>query len=202
MDQQSAIEEIALIRRVMDESRRFALDNGKYYLLWGALITVAIFAQYALILTNNKGIAELWLWIVTIGIGWLVSSLFGMREASGPSGWPIGAKLVALVWASTGVVMTIIGFAGPFSGGLHSWAICPALAAVMGGSYAISSLIYRLKWVAFVGVAWWLGSLLMFAVKGIATLPIFGFMMIFFQILPGLVFYRMWKRNSMTARAK
>ncbi len=202
MDQQNAIEEIALIRRVIDESRRFTLDNGKYYLLWGVLITVAIFAQYALILTNNAGISELWLWVVTVGIGWLISTVLGMREASRHASWPIGAKLIALIWVSTGVVMTIIGFVGPVSGGLHSWAICPALAAVMGGSYTISSLIYRLRWVAFVGIAWWIGSLVMFLVKGINTLPIFGSMMILFQIVPGIVFYKSWKRNSAIADAK
>jgi hypothetical protein len=202
MDQQSAIEEIALIKRVIDESRRFAFDNGKYYLLWGALITLAIFAEYALILTNNAGISELWLWIATIGIGWLISTIFGMRERSRPGSWPIGAKLIAVVWMSTGVAMTIIGFVGPMSGGLHSWAICPALAAVMGGSYTISSLVYRLRWVTFVGIAWWLGSLVMFFVKGINTLPIFGFMMILFQFIPGLIFYRSWKRNLTTSDSK
>ncbi|HQT92750.1 MAG TPA: hypothetical protein PL001_12075, partial [Candidatus Kryptobacter bacterium] len=146
MDQQSAIEEIALIRRVIDESRKFTFDNGKYYLTWGVLITVAIFAQYAAILTKNESFSS-WIWIVTIGFGWLVSVIMGMREPSRPKGWPVGAKFVALIWASSGVSMTIIGFVGPFTGALHSWAICPAIATVMGGAYTISSLVFRLRWI-------------------------------------------------------
>ena len=201
MDQQNAIEEIALIKRVIEESRRFTFDNGKYYLLWGALITIAIFAEYGIILTNNGGMPECWLWVATIGIGWVISIVFGIREPSRPAGWPVGAKLVALVWASCGVAMTIIGFIGPLSGALHSWAICPAMAAMMGAAYTISSLVYRLRWVTLVGIAWWIGSLCMFAIRGINTLPIFGSMMILFQIIPGLVFYRSSKRKPQTVGA-
>ena len=201
MDQQSAIEEIALIRRVMEESRRFAFDNGKYYLTWGIIITMAIFAQYAVILTKNESVSS-WIWIVAVCLGWIISIVMGMREPSKLGGWPVGAKLISLIWISSGVSMMIIGFVGPMTGALHDWAICPAIATVMGGAYTVSSLVYRMKWVTMVGIAWWVGALVMFAVKGIATLPIFGTMMILFQIVPALVFYRTWKSNSVAASLK
>lgn len=197
MDRQDAMEEIALIRRVIDESRRFAMDSGKYYLLWGALVTAAIFAEYWMFVNHTRSTAaSAWVWIITIGIGWLVSMIWGFQGASKRSGWPIGAKLVGLVWLSSGISMTILGFVATASGALQSWALCPVIAVVMGSGYAISGLIYRLRWVSLVGVAWWLGSLVMFWIKGIAVLPIFGIMMILFQIVPGLVFYRKSKTSS------
>ena len=194
MDQQSAINEIALIRQVIDESRRFAFDNGKYYLLWGILVTLAIFAQYAVLLMSIEYFS-VWIWIVAIGLGWIVSVIFGMREPSRHHSFPVGAKLVAIIWVSAGVSMMIVGIVGPLAGALHPWAICPAMAAIVGGAYTTSSIVYRLKWVTAVGIAWWAGALLMFAVKGIETLPIYGVMMILFQIFPGLVFYRNSKKN-------
>ncbi len=201
MDQQSAIEEIALIRRVMEESRRFTFDNGKYYLTWGVLITAAIFAEYGAILTGKESFS-VWIWVISIGLGWLISMIMGMREPSKPDGWPIGAKLIGLIWVSSGVSMTIIGFVAPYSGALHAWAICPAIATVMGGAYTISSLVYRMKWVTMVGVAWWVGGLVMFEVRGIETLPIFGGMMIFFQIVPAIAFYTIWKRELAKANSR
>jgi hypothetical protein len=42
--------EILFIKKIMNESRKSALDNGKYYILWGVLISVACFANYF----NNK----------------------------------------------------------------------------------------------------------------------------------------------------
>lgn len=195
MERQDAIEELALIRRVIDESRRFTFDNGRYYLMWGVLVAVAIFVQYGAILARTEWISA-WIWIVTIGVGWLASILMGMREKSSPGAWPVGAKLIALIWASSGISMTIIGFVAPSTGALQPWAICPAIATVMGGAYAISSLVYRLRWVTMIGIAWWVGALVMFIVKGITTLPIFGAMMILFQVVPGLVFYRNSKRNA------
>jgi hypothetical protein len=190
MDQQSAIEEIALIKRVIDESRRFTFDNGKYYLLWGILVTISIFIDYSMLFTISTGLSVWWLWIITMGIGWVISIIFAIREPSKPVSWPIGAKLVAFVWASCGIASTILGFIGPLSGALQFWAICPAIAAIMGAAYTISSLIYRLKWVTLVGIGWWIGSVCMFSVGGINTLPIFGTMMILFHIIPGFVFYR------------
>lgn len=198
MDQQSAINEIALIRQVIDESRRFAFDNGKYYILWGVLVTLAIFAQYAVILMNIEYVS-VWIWIVAIGLGWIVSLIFGMREPSRHQSFPVGAKLVSLIWTSTGISMMIVGIVGPITGALHPWAICPAMAAIIGGAFTTSSMVYRLKWVAAVGIAWWAGAIVMFAVKGIETLPIYGVMMILFQVVPGLVFYRNSKRNPENA---
>ncbi len=195
MNQQDAIEEIALIRRVMDESRRFTSDSGKYYIMWGIIIAVAIFAQYAVNLTQNESLS-VWIWAVAIGLGVIVSVFFGMREGSTGASWPVGAKLIALIWGSSFVSMILIGVIGPLTGALRSWAICPAMAAIMGSAYIISSLAYRMKWVAMVGTAWWLGSLVMFWIHGIATLPIYGVMMIFFEIVPGLVFYRVSKISS------
>ncbi len=189
MDQRSAINEIALIRQVIDESRKFAIDNGRYLILWGVLIAAAIFIEYWMVITGNTA-ADLWLWIITIGTGWVVSMIWGFRESSKHATWPVGAKLVALVWSSCGIAMTILGFVGSGTGAIHGWAVSPTLAVVMGMGYAISGLIYRLRWVSFVGVAWWVGSLAMFWVKGIETLLIFGVMIILFQIVPGLIFYK------------
>ncbi len=137
-----------------------------------------------------------------VGIGSLLSVIMAMREPSRLGGWPVGAKFIALIWGSSGVSMTIIGFVGPFTGALHSWAICPAVATVVDGAFAMSSLVYRLKWVLMVGIAWWVGALAMFAVRGIATLPMYGVMMILFGIIPGLVFYRNSKKNAAGADAK
>ena len=195
MERQDAIEEIALIRRVIEESRRFTFDNGKHYLLWGVLVTIAIFLQYWAILTHADSLSP-WIWLFSIGLGWVGSIVFGMREKSKPGAWPVGAKLVAAVWISAGVSMTILGFVGPASGALRYWAVCPTIATVMGGAYVVSSLIYKLKWVTMVGIAWWIGGLLMFMVRGVETLPIFGVMMILFQIVPAVVFNRTWKRLS------
>jgi len=202
MDQQSAIEEIALIKRVIEESRRFTFDTGKYYLLWGILVSVGIFINYSIILIGSTGLSAKWLWIVIVGIGWVISIIFTLREPSKPMNWPIGAKLIALVWASCGIACTILGFIGPLSGALEPWAICPAIAAIIGTAYTISSYVYKLKWVTLIGIAWWIGSLCMFAVRGINTLPIFGAMMILFQTVPGLIFHRSSKKIVQTVEIK
>lgn len=202
MDQQSAIEDLALIKRVIEESRKFTFENGKYYLLWGILVSLSIFIDYSKVLSSNIGLSGWWFWIVIVGIGWVISIFFAIREPAKPISWPIGAKLIALVWASCGVASSIIGFIAPFTGALQLWAICPVIAAIMGSAFTISSLIYRLKWVTLVGIGWWIGSLCMFFMRDMNTLPMFGVMMIVLQVIPGFVFYRSSKKIMQTVDIK
>jgi len=63
-------------------------------------------------------------------------------------------------------------------------------------------MVQKLRWVMAVAVAWWLGALLMFHVKGYQTLPIFGVMMILFEVVPGIIFYRQLKSKQATSEAR
>ncbi|MGC8595579.1 MAG: hypothetical protein ACP5US_07950 [Candidatus Kryptoniota bacterium] len=193
MDQQKAIEDIALIKQMMEESRQFTIDNGKAYIFWGILVTVGVFMTYWAILNGKEEICG-WIWIVTIGIGWLYSILIVMKERANNRTQTFGGRLVGFLWGGCGIAMTILGFVGPMSGAVSSWGITPVLASVVGIGYFLSSEIYKLKWVRLIGIAWWLGAILMFIVKGIHTLAIFGAMMVLFQVVPGIIFYEQWKK--------
>ncbi|HUI30760.1 MAG TPA: hypothetical protein VLX91_11125 [Candidatus Acidoferrales bacterium] len=190
MDQQSAIEEIALIKRVIEESREFTCNSGKEIITWGILISIAVFASYGAIIAGYGHLA-IWIWVVIIGSGWIFSIVMGIRKR--PSMENLGVKILSYVWTSCGIAMTILGFAGTISGGLEDWAIAPVFATIMGVSFAVTALVQKLNWVLYVAVAWWVGSLLMFLVRGLETMPIFGVMIILFMVIPGMLFRKQWR---------
>lgn len=199
MDQQNALEEIALIKRVIEESREFTFNIGRNIIVWGILISFAVFTSYGTIVMGYHVIA-LWIWVVTIGAGWIFSIVTGMCEKSRTQNF--GVRIISYLWTSCGIAMTILGFAGTTSGAIEDWAVAPVIATIMGVGFAMTSLIQELRWVMSVAIAWWLGILLMFLVKGYEALPIFGVMMILFQVVPGIVFHRQWKNRQITSEVK
>jgi len=199
MDQQSAIEEIALIKRVIDESREFAFNIGMQITVWGILISIAVFASYGAIMLGYGHLA-IWFWVVMIGTGWIFSLVKQMRDRAMTES--LGAKIVTYVWRSCGIAMTILGFAGILSHAVQDWSIAPILATIIGIGFAVTALIQRFKWVMSVAAAWWFGSLLMFLVRSYQALPIFGIMMILFMVVPGMVFHRQWKNKQISIETK
>ena len=91
MDQQSAIEEIALIKRVIEESREFTFNIGKSIITWGILISAAIFGSYGAIIMGHSGFS-LWIWAAAIGAGWIISIIDGIREKSREKN--LGVKII------------------------------------------------------------------------------------------------------------
>jgi hypothetical protein len=199
MDQQNALEEIAMIKKVIEESREFTFNIGKNIILWGLLMSAAIFASYRAIAAGNPGVS-LWIWVIAIGTGWIISIVWSIRGRS--INWNLGVKIISNVWTSCGIAMTILGFAGITSGAIQEWAIAPVIATIMGTAFAGTAFAHKLGWVMYLGVAWWLGALLMFLVKSYQTLPIFGIMMILFMVVPGIVFQIQWKKRLLSSEIK
>ncbi|MGA7721985.1 MAG: hypothetical protein WCA84_12525 [Ignavibacteriaceae bacterium] len=199
MDQQSAIEEIALIKKVIEESREFTFNIGKNIILWGVLMSAAIFASYETIVAGYNGMV-LWIWVAAIGTGWIISLFWGLGRK--PSAENLGVKIISNVWTSCGIAMTILGFAGITSGAIQEWALAPVLSALIGTCFAGTAFAIKLRWVIYVGVAWWLGALLMFFVKSYEALPLFGIMMILFMVVPGFVFHWQWKIRQNKSETK
>lgn len=195
MDQQAALEEIAVIKRVIEESREFTFNTGREIITWGLLISAAVFASYGALISGRQSFV-LWIWIVVIGAGWIFSIVRGVRRQALTAN--LGVKIISSVWTSCGVAMTILGFAGTTTGAISDWAIAPVFATVFGICFAVTAIVQRLTWVMCIAIAWWLGSLLMFLVKSYQDLPIFGIMMLLLMVMPGIVFHKQWKNRQAT----
>lgn len=72
-------EDLAMIRRLMEQSQGVIRGGAGHYLLWGVLITVGLLATWA----DVRGLVAVdsaWIWPVTIGAGWLGSIWIGYRQ--------------------------------------------------------------------------------------------------------------------------
>ena len=98
------------------------------------------------------------------------------------------------MWFSIGVSATIFGFIGSLSGAYHSVFISPTISVVLGIGYLMSGLLYGKTWISLLTIGWWTGAILMYFVQSLETILIMVGMMIFLQIIPGIILFKESKK--------
>lgn len=189
-DEKKAFDELAFIKKMMLDSQKLVIDNGMGYIIWGILITVGMlggYVQHLLKLNFNY----IWVWAVIIPIGWVFTYFKYYRKKEKID--TFAGRIIGRLWFSVGLCMTIIGFAGYFSGALPGECIAPIQAIIVGAGYYIASIPYNLNWYRYIGAGWWIGGMVMFWVQDMNQLLIMSALMILGQILPGIICYRNYK---------
>lgn len=194
MDTKQAELEIALIKKIMEDSRRIVAGNGMEFILWGVAVLVGVLGTYvsiALEKFNNIW----WIWVLCIGFGWIYSIALHWHDSSKVSGNTLAGKIISAVWISCGIAMSLIGFLATLTGAIVAWSISPMISVVMGIGYFVSGIIYGQRWIWNLSFGWWLGSIIMFIWPGSHTLLIFALMIILFEIVPGFILYYRSKKE-------
>jgi len=194
MTELNAHQELAFIKKVMEDSRRIICDDGKSFIFWGFLISFGLLVTY-LKIAGNWSISLGWFWPALILAGWIVTIISEIMSKKKRSSKTFTAKILASVWISCGVAMTILGFIGSITNAYNGVFIGPIISVVLGVGYMISGVIYGKRWVSIISIGWWLGALLMFYLQNLETLLIMTGMMIFLQTIPGIILYKESKRE-------
>lgn len=195
MDEKTALEEIQFIRKIVEETKRSVMYNGKDYIFWGFLVIIGMVSMYLLHLYEIY-FNYLWVWVGLIPIGWVYSlyNSFKIKEKH-PSTY--AGKLIASVWGAAGIAMTILGFIGPVTGAINPMTIAPVTCIIVGSAYFVSGKIVGENWLRNLSIGWWLGGIVLFSVTSAVSFLIMAFLMLFFQTIPGILIYRKYKKEMM-----
>ncbi|MFC2092924.1 hypothetical protein ACFLSV_03390 [Bacteroidota bacterium] len=194
MDTKQAELEITLIKKIMQDSRKIIVFDGKGFIIWGVLILIGLIGTYISIMMEVSYYV-FWLWIIVIGIGWIYNLVTHWIIGSKVRVRTFAGKILGGVWLSCGIAMTLIGFLGTYSGALRGWGISPMMSIILGIAYFVSGIIYGHPWAKCLSFGWWGGAIVMFLFPGLHILLIFAVMMIMFLITPGILFYVKWKKE-------
>jgi hypothetical protein len=197
MTELNAHQELAFIKKVMEDSRRIICDDGKSFIFWGILISFGMLITY-LKVAGDWGINLGWFWPVLIALGWIGTMAVELKAKKKRATSTFAARILGSVWISCGVAMTILGFAGSLTNAYNGVFISPIISVVLGIGYLITGVIHGKKWVSLLSIGWWLGALLMFYLQNLETLLIMTGMMIFLQTIPGILLYKESKRELTT----
>lgn len=191
--------ELQVIKKIMEDSRNIVTDNGWHYIFWGVSVTCGLIANYVMALNKVSMNYQGLLWFVLMTVTWITESIIERRLARKKKERTFAGKLLGALWFAAGIAMFTFGFIGTIAHAYSGAFICPIISTILGAAYIISGAIQQEKWLQYLAVGWWGGAVYTFLFPSVHTLIIFALMMICFQIIPGLMLYRKWKRSPVSA---
>jgi hypothetical protein len=195
MDSTQAELEISEIKRIMNDSRRILIDDGLGFIVWGILVFFGLLGSYLSVLrVIDWGISGIG-WMVLIGGGWIFTFFQVRRERKNRKAVSFAGKIAGAIWGSAGVTMTIIGFAGSYSGLVKGMGISPLMCCILALAFFVSGVVYSDKMFRYLGIGWWIGAVIMFFWQSPHTLLMFALMILVMQVLPGITLYKKWNKE-------
>ncbi len=200
MDELTAQEEIAFIKKVMQDSRKVILADGIEFIYWGIIVTICLlytFFTYYTLNFNAKdpGRSVFMFWFIFMFIGGIGSSIFLKKRYKSERIKSLAGTILGKIWLANGIGMMLVAFIGGSFGAIHGVFISPLMCSFLGSSYFISGFIYGKKWISNLAFLWWLGAVIMFIFPGLYTVLMMAMMMILLQITPGIILYRNSKKE-------
>ena len=184
-------DDIAAIRRMMDEAQHTIDDNGKYFVVWGTLTVAGLVATY-LTVTRQAPLRTLWIaWAVLVALGWLTRLRWVRHDEARAKARTVASTMVAESWAATGIALTILVFAGATSGTIPPQAVPGVACALIGAGSFASAHVYRQLPLRAIAIAWWIGAVVMLVRPGTYTILLMAAMVLALLIAPGLL---LWTR--------
>ena len=189
MIEDQAREDIALIRRSIEEGAAYATASSPDMLVWGIAVALGYLGTYGFVrgwLPVTPGV----LWAACLGLPWLFSL---RRVARRVGGREVGVRgpmvqALAMLWFACGIFLTTFVVAAMVSGEARNGWCYAVVAGVMGIGFFASASLARLPWLRWVGITWWVGELVLFALRHrIEALPLSAALTLLLLAGPGYV---------------
>ena len=195
MTEIDAQQELAFIKKVMSDSRKILLDDGKGFIFWGILVTIGLMVTY-LSVSGRWQVSLGWFWPALVAIGWIYTIVTEIRRERRSKTSTFAGKVLGGLWLAVGISATILGFVGSLSGAYHGVFISPLISIVLGIGYLLSGILYGKNWLALLSIGWWLGSIIMFFMQNLEVILVMIGMMIILQIIPGIILFYEFNREK------
>jgi len=188
MTQHDAAADLAYIREVMQQTRRYTAAKGIYFVLWGTLVSLALIATWFQIHRLIGG-SNLALWLTLMVTGWVATVWLARRDAQQGAA-PYHARLIGMNWTAVGLAMMGFYFIGVPAQTIPFQAV-PGLSALLVGIGVFNTgFLADLRWLVGVALLWFVSGALMLAYPGPHTLWAMVLLLVVGEIAPGLVLMR------------
>lgn len=188
MNEDAVRDDIAFIRRIMEQGRCHAVTWGPDTLVWGIAIAIGYFGTYARV-RGLWTIDTVWLWIACIVLPWAYSLRRLLHDWKAPAS-PMAVAL-KMLWFACGIFLTILGFAVIFTGEPSGWWMNAVPAGVIGIGFFVSSFLCDFAWMRWIALIAWAGELALFLLRtDPAALLLAGGLMLVLLAVPGLLLMR------------
>jgi hypothetical protein len=186
--EEQAREDIAFIRRAIEEGGAYACSGSPDMLVWGIAVALGYLGTFGFI-RGWSPVPSDPLWAVCIGLAWLYSlrRLFRRSVGGDPARGPM-ARALSMLWLGCGVFLTSLGIAAMWTGEARAGWFNPVVAGVMGIAFFGTASLGNLPWLRWIALGWWVGELAIFALRHRPeALPLAALLMLVLLAAPGVV---------------
>ena len=190
----SVREDIAFIRRAVEQGRDFAAGRSLDMLVWGTAVAIGYLGTYATAIRWWR-VDPNWVWAVCIVLPWLYSlrrlfaaPLFPSKPRPTP---PPMVQALRMLWFGCGIFLSSFAVAVIIGGDMRQGWFNAVSAGVLGIGFFASSFLCSLTWMRGVGIGWWVAALLLYALRHrVEVLSLSAVLMLQLLALPGLLLWR------------
>ncbi len=193
-------DELQYIRKIIADSRTAFVEDGKPYIMWGLIVAIGMcFTYYSALTQRDIGVG--WAWLVLVLIGWgnvIYSVLKKKKQAQRARSFV--DRIQGAIWGACGstlglAVLLMVCFQhsgdAPQINSMYAFFVS---SLILGIAYFLSGIANDLKWLRNVGFAWWAGAVVMYFWPSIHVIALYAGMLIVFQVVPGMILQRRYKR--------
>ncbi|MCH7611756.1 MAG: hypothetical protein IIB45_00150 [Candidatus Marinimicrobia bacterium] len=193
MTKETIQDDLAFIKKIVEESRKNVCASGIHLIVWGILVSIGLMVSWFLVTYYPIERGNEWFhWALVITGGWLFELIYGWKVDSKRPVRTYAEKADGMLWLSIGITMTILGFVGGVTGAINTHFLSPIFSTTLAIGYFTSGVLYDVKWVRNLAFGWWAGAIIMFIFPGLYHLLLMTGMMIVFQTIPGYIIYKNW----------
>lgn len=195
MNEKGAKENLEVIRRMIEETKKGVAGSGHMYIFWGVITLLAVLVTYAL------AFFELYQyifinWLVLMCLGFAYSIYKGITKKRKAKVTTFSDRAMGYTWFGCGITLMILGFIAPLAGVYSGFKIPAVIAVVIGSACFITGRLYEWKLLTWSSLLWWGGGVAMMALKTDSSLLIFPFLIILGWLIPGLILRVNYKKQS------
>jgi FtsH-binding integral membrane protein len=183
----SAAEDLAYIRRVMEDTRRAVTIRGDYFILWGIAVLLGLIGTYVFDWVAPPGWAWAALWAGLMLIAWAGTGFLVRREVHRAQTSASVGRMLGALWSACGFAILIICFIGVPLGTLPFTAIGPTINTLIGVAVFVTGMLMGTPWVRNLGFGWWASAIAEFIWTDEKQILIGALAIILFYIVPGFV---------------
>jgi hypothetical protein len=194
MTENDVRDDIAFIRRAVEDGRAYASTRSPDMVVWGVAVAFGYLATYAYV-RRWQPIDPNWIWLACIALPWAYSLRRTFRRLFGsapnhPTLHPLRRALLTL-WLGFGIAMTVFSLTVCFVGENRAGWIDVVDAGILGIGFFVTAPLCNLPWLRYVAYGWWLAELGAFALRHqLEILPFMATMMLLLLALPGAILLR------------
>jgi len=190
----SVREDIAFIRRAIEQGRGYAAGRSLDMLVWGIAVAIGYLATYATV-AGWWRVHPNWVWTLCIVLPWLYSlrrvlATLLLRSPPRPIRPPL-VQAMRMLWFGCGIFLSTFAVAVIMTREMRQGWFNAVSAGILGIGFFASSYLCNLVWMRGVAVGWWVAALLLYALRQrTEVLPLSAALMLLLLALPGLLLWR------------